>query len=97
LPLRGKAAARILHDHPITTLDKVVDVPWARSQMLVIRQARQQDRKAPWRVRAIDVSAQCHPITGLHGNIFFNQDAILGTTSLWHRSLLTLTDSFGYN
>src|SRR5262245_36642460 len=31
IPVRTKTPTRVLHDHPIATLDKVVDIPRARS------------------------------------------------------------------
>jgi hypothetical protein len=95
LPFGRKSRARVLHNHPVATLDKVVDVPGARPQALVVRQARQKNRKAPRCVGTVDVRAQCQPVAGRHRDILFDKHTILRRAVLRHVITPLVSDNFG--
>src|SRR5579875_228843 len=72
----SEAAAYVLHDDHIAALDEVIDIAGACAQVLVVGQAREQDRKTSVSIRTINIGAQRETVAGLRRHVFFDDHAI---------------------
>jgi len=84
LALRGKTPARVLEDHHVAALDKIVDIAGPLTAVFVIGQARQQDGKPSVGIRTIDIGHEVEAISGRRRHVFFDDDTVLRTTALGH-------------